>query len=356
MDLDTLRETALANFENLLFLWDLTFTKINANEYDIIAKWRGDQSHGGCRFNIIKARGADFAGGGFTKEELSAFGDGFDASDFIAYGELGATKIGFDIIGLRQRVGAHKTYAEARQALEKDLSDLPNKIELLEPARAAARRRAVEAEEAQKKARKIAKDMFQAARMIPWIGSEGEQYLQSRGIHITDLNMRFHPRMKHPNGKYYPCILLRVQNAYNGEFQAIHRIFLEKRDGKVFKANVDEPKLALAPTAGHGIWFGLPMNTNTLFIAEGPETALSLRQTGAEFVVSTLNATNFHNLTIPHFIDKIILVPDKDPAGQLAIQRAKAMYSKLNVPIIVCDFGMEDGEDYNDVLMRGVNG
>ena len=93
------------------------------------------------------------------------------------------------------------------------------------------------------------------------------------------------------------------------------------------------PKMALCNIKGCGIWFG--EKNKVLCIVEGPENALSILSLGYGFVVSTIDASNFSNLTIPECVRKIVLMPDGDKAGVESAKKAKEEYEKLKIPVSV---------------------
>lgn len=349
---DALREKALANFELLINFWKLEYKKVLEYEYDILATWRPDNNYGSVRFNTNKGRGADFAGDRLTETDAIKLGDGFDFNDFVGYTEQGQSKIGFDIIGLCQRVYHTNTYQAAAEQLGSDLRDISRRPEFINITREAIERRLNEAAERAKKIKQAAIDLWGSSGYHKVVGSPGEKYLISRGITIWDKNIRVHPSITYgPLKKSFPALLFKVQESTDSHLQAIHRIFLTP-DGK--KADVDEPKMALASIKGAGIWFGQP--GKTLYVAEGPENALTLRQIGANFVLCTVFSTNFHTFKLPPYVERLVLAPDPDPAGDLAVEKLLNRFA--NVPIKIEMAPVEkkrkkDGKwaDLNDIYL-----
>lgn len=325
---DALKEKALANFELLLNHWKLQYTRIGAQEYDIIATWRADKNFGGCRFNIEKGRGADFAGSYLTDENISKFGIGFTADDFVGISEQGQGKIGFDIVGLCQRLYHLNSYKDGTKYLDDDLRKISLTQHIIQPAYDAADRRREDLEKKKKKILKYATDLWESSKYHKFEGSIGEKYLNNRYIHqVKEQCIRFIPSLTHsPTKQQFPALIFKVQQTPTSPLTAIHRIYLTS-EGK--KANIDNPKMALASIQGSGIWFGIP--GEVLFLTEGPENALTLRDFGAEFVVSSIYASNMPNIAIPKEVKKIIILSDEDNAGKSSYLKTidKLKYSNL---------------------------
>ena len=350
---DALREQALANFESLLSFWKIEYRKITNVEYDIIATWRSDRDFGSVRFNIEKGRGADFAGCPLAKEDFARLGIGFNKDDFVGFSDEGQSKIGFDIIGLCQRIYNCNTYQQATEYLKDDIEELSKRNNFVRPAEDAAERRNIELQRKRELVLKYASAIWEACRHHKLENTPGERYLSSRKINIKEYNMRFHPRINYtPTKQAFPALIFRVQENPFGALRAIHRVYLS-HDGK--KADIDNPKMALASIKDCGIWFG--EKNEVLFIAEGPENALSLRAMGAKFVVSTVYATNFPNIKIPPCVKKIVLAPDVDNAGMNYYEKALIAYKRY-VGVQIEDFKLmkiplPNGKfaDINDALI-----
>ncbi len=347
--LDQVRELALANFDALLNHWNLDYKKLTEYEYDIIATWREDHSFGGCRFNLKKARGADFAGGGLTKKDISELNLPFGPEDYAGYTPEGQGKIGFDIVGLTQRVYKCPNYVDAVGRLNSDLDTIAQSKTLTTPHSSAAMRREIEYREQVKKSKRLALDMWESCKYHNFEGSVGEKYLLNRHkIIIRDDSMRFHPGLlcKVNNiWKKFPALIFKVQNNPLGPLEAIHRIFLSD-DG--YKADIDNPKMALAPVKGLGIWLG--KQKTRLALTEGPENALTLRQIGYNFVCCSVFGTNLHNISIPPYVTNLDIFPDPDKAGERALELAMEVYTKLPIKVEAILLKNTGNLDLNDQL------
>lgn len=355
---DALREKALANFDLLLEFWKVDYKKITQHEYDLLATWRKDKNFGSCRFNTFKGRGADFAGNSFSKEDFKLFGSGFDENDFSGFSSEGQAKIGFDIIGLCQRLYHCNTYQDAIKYLGDDLRALARDKDIIQPTEELIKERKEREEKNKQRILAYARDLWESAKYHSLKRSIGEKYLNSRGIYKLDKNIRFHPSIQYtPLKTSYPALLFKVQRNPDDDIQAIHRIYLEPSG---IKAKVDNPKMALSNVKGGAIWLG--EKSSTLYVSEGPENALTCLEMGASFAACTVFSSNFHNLEIPSNVTKLILVPDPDPAGMKAIEKfieakrslcsiSNLKIEVLNMPIIKKSNGKY--KDINEIYVEG---
>lgn len=348
---EALKERALINFDHLLNLWQIEYTKINDIEYDFINPTRKDTNHGACRFNVAKGTGADFAGTGFTSADYQSIGPGFTKEDFAGITRGNSDNWGFDIIGLCQRLHGLNTYQDAAAMLKHQLTDLNSKIDLnkVDPGAKEAREH--------KKLEYNLKTLKSAERAwslcVPYYKSLGNNYLKSRNIHLPgEQNIKFHEKIYNTELKTnIPALLFKVSVLPETPLVAIHRIYVAKDGSR--KAHVKSQKMALGSIKGAGIWFGIP--GPELCIVEGPENALSIRVLGYPFVVCSINATNFSNLSIPVYVKKIILFPDPDEAGKNSAGKAIKAYAKderLLKLVFPPDKALPNGKkaDWNDIL------
>lgn len=336
-----LREQALANFELLLTFWKLDYKKISSTEYDFLNPTRKDSNFGACRFNIQKGLGADFAKHTYTDSEFKSFGKGFDANDFASFSQYGEINSGFDIIGLTQRLYNLNTYQEASKALENVLKKLSEDNDLIKITQAQIDKREQEIKEGKQKRLDYANKLWKHARDIT--GTPGATYFEFRGIlGVTEPSIKFHYNVWNTELKIHiPCIVFKVSKDIDSELQAAHRIYISKCGTR--KAYLKESKLALGEIKQGAIWFGEP--DLKLYVAEGPEEALSIRY-GFEkkFVCSTVYSNNFHNIIIPPYVDTIVLCPDDmdSGAGKESALKAISKYSKnKNVKIKIAPLNKE---------------
>jgi hypothetical protein len=176
---------------------------------------------------------------------------------------------------------------------------------------------------------------------------------------MRDEHMRCHPGILcKVNNKWekFPALIFKVQQSLFGPLTAIHRIYLSE-DGH--KANIANPKMALAPIKGTGIWLG--QQSHILRLTEGPENALALRQLGCPFVCSSVFGTNLHNISIPHYVKKLVIYPDPDEAGMRSLNACIDAYGGLAIKVEArlienAIENSQDGEpDLNDHLKEEDN-
>lgn len=349
-----LREKAIANFELLLEHWKLDYKQISPVEYDFLNPTRQDKRHGACRFNIEKCVGADFAGERFIQADFQRVGVGFDRDDFINTGETGATDWGFDIIGLCQRLHGCSSYKEAAKLLRVHLRTIAEQHKLNKADPQAATKRAHKIATENLKKVKKAINTWDICQDIT--NTVAEKYLHYRQIFLkeAELSLKFHPRIKNAETrKFLPAMLFKVEKAPNDGLVAIHRIYI-RPDGKG-KADVSNPKMALGSIKGAGIWFGEP--DKMLAVIEGPENALAMRSRGVKFAVSTISAVNMPNITIPGYVETVLILGDPDKAGEKAVAKAIVAYKKQGKRINVAwppklDTGKQG--DWNDYVAQEV--
>lgn len=351
-----LKEKALINILFLFEFWELEYRKISDVEYDFINPTRDDRNFGACRFNIQKGLGADFTGVNFTNSDFQSFGMGFSKEDFASTVQGKTVTFGFDVIGLVQRLYSCSSYTEAAKLLTKQLSDLSKIVQLQKPTLEAALKRQQEQEEIAKKKLITANRVWKIC--IPIKDTIGEKYLLSRSIILKEIPnvIRYHPKIMNRELKRpIPAILFKVQSEPNGDLKAIHRIYI-KEDGSG-KADLECPKMALGAIKDSGIWFGKP--GPKLCIVEGPENALSILSLGYEFVVSTIDSANFCNISIPEYVEEILLLPDGDRAGKIAAEKAAHRYKEFCKKIKIVfppQYKDKPKWDWNDELVsRGNN-
>lgn len=348
-----LSERALANFEVLLNLWQIQYEKVAPDEYDFLSPTRtNDQNLGACRFNITKGVGSDFAGSNFTSADFQAIGLGLGKEDFAGFTQQRSTGNGFDIIGLAGRVHRKINRSDAANCLRTDLKALTKSTVLIKPAKDAAELRQHKRQEQKLGALKSAEKTWRICQDIK--GTNAVTYFHSRKIYVSnEPNVKYHGQIFNSELKQnIPAILFKVSVGPDTPLVAIHRIYISK-DG-TRKAKIDIPKRALGSIQGAGIWFGT--QGDTLNIAEGPENALTLRMLGYSFVVCTINAGNFSGLCIPSTVNKIILCPDPDGAGEAAARKAIKAYGAQGIKKIDLMYPpkrkLPNGKlaDWNDVL------
>jgi len=321
-----LLEKANANVELLFQHWGVEYEKITPEEYDFKNPTRKDEHHGACRFNCKKGVGNDFTGQSFTESDWRRVGVGLTKNDFANSSDTNSLGSGFNLIVMCQRLYNLDTYRSAATLLARHLDDIAKETSIRIPNLSDVIAAQRDRDELVKKKLATAKRAWSLCQPIE--GTLGEKYLQSRSILLKNYpeSMRFFPRlMNYELRTTLPALVFKASRSPTGDLEAIHRIYL-KPDGSG-KAEVNNAKLALGSIKGLGLWFG--DENDTLCIVEGPENALSILSLGFSFVVSTINAPNFSNLTIPPYVSNIRLFPDGDDAGVKSANKAFDIYSKV---------------------------
>ena len=156
------------------------------------------------------------------------------------------------------------------------------------------------------------------------------RYFQSRAILeetvTTARSIRFHPELPHPETKSkHPAILFlcekfssddgEVENPEPDAITGIHRIYLS--DDCAGKLQTGSAKMLLGSPTGAGIWFDYP--SQIIYLAEGPENALIVRQAFGFNTISGISAAHMQNLIIPKFVRELHVFGDFDEAGRKAV-------------------------------------
>ena len=136
------------------------------------------------------------------------------------------------------------------------------------------------------------------ASAVPIIGTLAETYLRNRGIAVDDSlkALRFHPQCfwvsaDGNNRHALPAMLAAVTDKV-GSITGLQRTWLS-RDGH--KANIEPPRRAMGQLRGNAVRFG--DQGDTTIVAEGIETALSIRTLKPQFtVIAALSAAHLESL------------------------------------------------------------
>jgi hypothetical protein len=187
-------------------------------------------------------------------------------------------------------------------------------------------------------------------------GTLAEQYLREhRGIQcaIPD-SYRYHPALYHPPSQQHLPTLVVI--AKNSDFitQAVQAIYLDPSTAQ--KAAVENPKLTYGVLSHGKVGVCLRRGkSDTILIAEGPETALSIQEAHPSFAVfASLGVTNFARVPISANTQQIIFCADNDgkkAASQVVLKKAADGLAKQGVTVwIAKPEGLK--QDFNDVLKK----
>ncbi len=189
-------------------------------------------------------------------------------------------------------------------------------------------------------------------------------YLKHRGIDVARIGgipnaLRFHPDVLHlaqqpdsrpPIRSHHPAMLAPI-HAVNGKFLGVHRTYL--RSDCTGKAAVSPAKMVLGGMRGGCIRLCAP--EATLALAEGIETALSVRAATGLAVWSVVSLGNFQNVLLPASVREVILLGDADCKVDVRAKlteaahklRSHSMGRKVRIAMAA------PGMDFNDMIRVG---
>lgn len=195
----------------------------------------------------------------------------------------------------------------------------------------------------------------------PIHGTLAEQYLKEYRKIEGELpqNLRYLPSFKDRNsGKAYPCLMAAAKSTEE-QVTAVQLTFLDPKTAA--KAKLDVAKKSFGVLKGSSVTLqedkacfrGLVGDSNTLFIAEGVETALSLKEAGIKGTIkASLGLSNIRRLLPTNPNMHIVICADHDeydsPAAKSLEKSVLELQEKcFKVTVIKPD---KLGQDFNDVL------
>jgi conjugative relaxase-like TrwC/TraI family protein len=196
-----------------------------------------------------------------------------------------------------------------------------------------------------------------ARQSQPIQGTLAERYLREhRGINLKEFpsSVRYHPGIRSKkNGGTYPAVLV-IGTHKNGEIEAVQAIYLDKKTGGKADVSIQKqtwgvPKLGSAVALTHL----LSEKSAPIFIAEGPETGLSIYQSipGAHVKV-TLGKGNFRNIDPKSLGNDVVLCTDNDNDEKKEVDIHLAAERLIAHGKNVWIAKPNDVKDYNDVLQK----
>lgn len=212
-----------------------------------------------------------------------------------------------------------------------------------------------EAEESQVKIER-AKTLWEKGQSIK--GTLAERYLKEhRKIEESVPNdLQFLPRFKDPtSGKSYPSLMVAARSP-RGEVTAVQITCLNPQTAA--KADLSVSKRSFGVLKGSAVTLQEDNNSNIFFVAEGVETALSLKEAGLKGTIkATLGLSNIKRLTPENLLNgsphtQIIVCADHDsPDSPAARSLQKAVLDLQNKGFSVTVIKPDKlNEDFNDVL------
>jgi hypothetical protein len=190
-------------------------------------------------------------------------------------------------------------------------------------------------------------------RAVPASGTATEAYLRSRGIEgplpPTLRHLEAHPHKM--SATAWPVMLARVELVGRPGLVGVHRTYLAP-DGSG-KAPVEPAKMMLGEF-GRGEAVRLAPAASTMAVAEGIETALSVTALSGMPCWAGLSDGGVARLVLPPLplaVD-ILIAADGDSAGRKAAFKAAERWRSEGRVVRVKE--APAGEDFNDVLLRGL--
>jgi hypothetical protein len=174
-----------------------------------------------------------------------------------------------------------------------------------------------------------------------------ESYLASRGLHLPPVStLRFHARLKHPSGSFWPVMVALVTCGADGKPIGIHRTFLAS-DGSG-KAPVAPEKMMLGPCRGGAV--RLAQHRDVLVVGEGIETCLAAMQASGHATWAALSTSGLRALDLPSEVRDVIVLADGDEPGEAAAQDCTRRWKREGRRVRIAR--PPKGMDFNDLLVR----
>lgn len=196
----------------------------------------------------------------------------------------------------------------------------------------------------------------------PVEGTLGERYLREhRGIQgALSSDLRFVPSAWHSRGKQHYPALAALARDKDGTVRAVQLVFLDTVTGN--KAHIEVRKQSYGMLKG--AYVQLQKGEGAVFVAEGVETALSIKEAGVKgSIYAALGISNFKNASL-FLEDKnrpLIVCADQDGESSTShkvVDKAIGLLKEEGLNVSVIRPSAEQGkQDFNDVLKRqGVDG
>lgn len=196
---------------------------------------------------------------------------------------------------------------------------------------------------------KVARRLWEESQ--PAAGTLTDLYLEARRIVCAiPSSIRHHPALEYRHaGRVlgtFPAMLAAVTDPRTGEFQGLHRTYLEPDidPNPVSKLTVTDDagnrlaaKLSLGGMAGNGVVLGGLSRRHVVFVGEGIETtarAVSLAGRGG---IAAVSAGNMPRLRLPDAARLIYILVDPDPAGRRASRQAAERWHREGRKVYLVD-------------------
>ena len=199
------------------------------------------------------------------------------------------------------------------------------------------------------KTAEIAREIWKAAS--PLKGSPAQRYLvEARRIANPPMDrLRFHPRVWHSDVKMHlPALVAPIFRTDRQELQGVHIIYLMPNGAG--KATAQPSKRTLGRLKGGGVWLGVVMDT--VVVAEGIETALSVQRATCTPSVATLSAHTMASLILPERVRSVIIAADPGHVGERCAYDAAERWACRGLHCLHRQAWRSLMQDFNDQLQE----
>ena len=211
--------------------------------------------------------------------------------------------------------------------------------------------------------KKIAYSLEIYRKTISIYGTPAEKYLQNRGLDCSPNEFRYTPNAIHPDTKKPThALIIPIKNKQNN-ITGIVRIFLNKDGTKLNKTLMGEgnqpfqavTKANLGVMKNAAVKIQTNPVSNTLWVAEGIETALSIAKVMPnETVLASLSVSQLKGIPADSTIKKIIICADNDghnPNSRKALIAAVSHHLDNGKRVFIAMPTGPEKADFNDLLM-----
>jgi len=193
-----------------------------------------------------------------------------------------------------------------------------------------------------------AKSVWNKSQEAP--NSPVEAYLMSRGINILSPTLRYHPNLKHADtGQCFPAMVAAITKWPDREIVGVHRTYLQT--GGRGKANLSKNKMMAGSCSGGAV--RLALVGESLGLAEGIETALSVQQSTGIPMWACLSTGGLKNVVLPDDVKVLVFADGDEPGEKAACEAVRKFIEQGKKSRVV---RAPSGSDFNDVLRNGTNG
>ncbi len=183
----------------------------------------------------------------------------------------------------------------------------------------------------------------------PIEGTIAETYLNGRGlVGPYPASLRFNSKTIMGTTSV-PAMIAAITDLTTGELLAIQRTALE-HDGSGKSRRFSEPKRTLGKMDQGAVVFGDLTGIETIVIAEGVETALSILQATGWTTVAALGSGRLGTLALPATVTGVVVAAEI--GSEAAANSAAAQFHRRGMQVWIAT-PPGDCKDFNDVLTKG---